>query len=143
MKSESKSQIKMVVIVTISVVVVFYLLYLAITLIFNQEKYNEMGYSKVAEVIDGDTFKTNDGEIIRLLCVDTPERGKEDYDDATIFLREKLFNSEIRLEGNKTDKYGRGLRWVYADDVLINKEIVDFGFGTLLEYDNEDCELMK
>ncbi|GBE20561.1 thermonuclease precursor [archaeon BMS3Abin17] len=143
MKSESKSQIKMVVIVTISVVVVFYLLYLAITLIFNQEKYNEMGYSKVAEVIDGDTFKTNDGEIIRLLCVDTPERGKEGYDDATVFLREKLFNSEVRLEGNKTDKYGRSLRWVYADDVLINKEIVDFGFGILLEYDDEDCELMK
>lgn len=133
----------MVVIVTISVVVVFYLLYLAITLIFNQEKYNEMGYSKVAEVIDGDTFKTNDGEIIRLLCVDTPERGKEGYDDATVFLREKLFNSEVRLEGNKTDKYGRSLRWVYADDVLINKEIVDFGFGILLEYDDEDCELMK
>jgi len=140
---DSSSKRKRIIITIISVIVVFFLLYFALTLIANQRKYANGGYSRVAEIIDGDTFKTNEGEIIRLLCVDTPEKNQEGYDEAAVFLREKLFDSEIRLEGNKTDKYGRSLRWVYADDVLINKEIVDFGFGILLEYNNEGCELMK
>ena len=123
---------------------IFLLIYLAITLLSNQSlSPNNQAYQEVIEIIDGDTFRTIDGEIIRLLCVDTPEKGEENYDEAMGFLGGRLLYSDIRLEGNETDKYGRSLRWVYVDDVLVNKEIIDLGFGTLFEYDGEDCELVK
>jgi len=143
-----KSSPKTLLIIIISIIILILLVYYALILIFNNQEtppYNNQDNNQVVEIIDGDTFKTNDGEIIRLLCVDTPEKNQKGYDEATSFLEERLLfsDSEIRLEGNKTDKYGRSLKWVYADDVLINKEIVDLGYGTIFEYDDEDCGLMS
>jgi len=134
-------------IIILCILAISLILYFAISLINNnnnnQSSQNNQTYLKNIEIIDGDTFKTEDGEIIRLLCVDTPEENQEGYEEASDFLRERLFYSSIRLEGNKTDKYGRSLRWVYADDVLVNKEIIDLGFGSLFEYDGENCSLVK
>ncbi len=131
-----KEGVKVFIIVLICILVLGFLLYFAMKLISdsNQDNLNQnqsFNYSKVVEIIDGDTFKLGNGEIVRLLCVDTPEKNQDGYDGAISFLGERLLysDSEIRLEGNKTDKYGRSLRWVYADDVLINKEIVYLGFG--------------
>jgi len=148
-----KSSLQTFFIVILCVLVIFFLLYLALNLILNQrelESQKELEddnytpiYNDVIEIIDGDTFRTADGEIIRLLCVDTPEKNQKGYDEAVDFLSEKLFYSDIRLEGNKTDKYERSLRWVYVDDVLINKEIIDLGFGILFEFEGEDCERVK
>ncbi len=143
-----KEGVKVFFIVLICILVLGFLLYLAMKLISdsNQDSLNQsQDYSKSVEIIDGDTFKLENGEIVRLLCVDTPEKNQEGYDEAVNFLEERLLfsNSEIRLEGNKTDMHGRSLRWVYVNNTLINKEIVDSGYGTLFEYNNEDCGLMK
>ncbi|MBU2104162.1 MAG: thermonuclease family protein [Nanoarchaeota archaeon] len=138
-----KNSLQTFLLVLICVIALSFLIYLALNLITNQSPANNQTYPEVVEIIDGDTFRTADGEIIRLLCVDTPEKNQKGYDEAVDFLSERLFYSDIRLEGNKTDKYGRSLRWVYVDDILINKEIIDLGFGTLFEYDDEDCSLIR
>ena len=145
-------------IVLICTFVALVLLYFAIVLISNQntsedsdDNNNTPLSSGFIEIIDGDTFKMPDGEIVRLLCVDTPEKNQEGYDEATIFLTERLvysgvdLNSDegLRLEGNETDAYGRSLRWVYVDDVLINKEVIELGYGSLFEYGGEDCGRVK
>ena len=149
-KRRNNNSIKTSLIVVLCVIATFLVLYFAITLLSDNQKENENqdnNYSKnneAIEIIDGDTFRTVDGEIVRLLCVDTPEKGEEGYDEATTFLGSRLFYSDITLEGNETDKYGRSLRWVYVDDdVLVNKEIIDLGYGTLFEYENEDCGRVK
>jgi len=134
-----KDSLQTFLLVIICILALSFLIYLALNLIANQRDSED----EAIEIIDGDTFRTADGEIIRLLCVDTPEKNQKGYDEAVDFLSEKLFYSDIRLEGNKTDKYGRNLRLVYVDDTLINKEIIDLGFGTLFEYGGEDCSLMK
>ena len=134
-----KDSLQTFLLVIICILALSFLIYLALNLIANQKDSED----EAIEIIDGDTFRTGDGKIIRLLCVDTPEKNQKGYDEAVDFLSERLFYSDIRLEGNETDKYGRSLRWVYVDDILINKEIIDLGFGTLFEYDGEDCSLVK
>ena len=134
-----KDSLQTFLLVIICILALSFLIYLALNLISNQRDLED----EAIEIIDGDTFRTADGEIIRLLCVDTPEKNQKGYDEAVDFLSERLFYSDIRLEGNQTDKYGRNLRLVYVDGTLINKEIIDLGFGTLFEYEEEDCELVE
>ena len=140
-------KIKTFFIVLICTFAALVLLYFAIMLISNQNISDDINInnnsSSFIEIIDGDTFKMPDGEIVRLLCVDTPEKGDEGYDEATIFLTERLMYDDITLEGNETDAYGRSLRWVYVNNSLINKEIIDLGYGSLFEYEGEDCEKAK
>jgi len=50
---------------------------------------------------------------------------------------------EISIERDGLDKYNRTLAWVYLDSVLINKEIVEKGFGVVYEYNGTDCERVR
>ena len=111
----------------------------------NKENNDYNTGSDIIEVIDGDTFRMQSGEVVRLICVDTPEKGSEGYEDAVNFLQSRLLftDLEIRLEGNSSDKYGRSLRLVYANGILVNKEIVDYGYGVIFEYEGENCSLMN
>lgn len=74
------------------------------------------------KVVDGDTIKNTDSDYIRLLGIDTPEikgRCKKEKDmaiDAKKYLESIIYNAkEIKIIGNKSDKYGRLLARVYAD----------------------------
>jgi endonuclease YncB( thermonuclease family) len=108
----------------------------------------------VMRVIDGDTFDyynadTNKMIRVRLLCVNTPERGKSGYDEATTYLRSLLLYKEVTLKSsvNDTDKYGRQLRYVYVNNdgeiSFINKLVLDGGYGVSMVIPPEDCKLMK
>jgi micrococcal nuclease len=88
-------------------------------------------------VIDGDTFElTIDGELerVRMLCLNTPERGKPGFIEAREFLRAKIEGREIRLERDKNfknrDGFGRLLRYVWLDDELINASVIRAGHST-------------
>ena len=80
--------------------------------------------NQVIRVIDGDTFELGSGEIIRLLCIDTPEVGEEGYEEATIFLENLILFEEPTLEADiqDKDKYNRSLRYAYLNETFINKE---------------------
>ncbi len=102
----------------------------------------------VSRVIDGDTFELCSGETARLLCVDTPEKGEEGYEEAKVFLEDLILYKEVRLEssnynGNNTDKYGRLLRWVYVQDIdketFVNKYLLEEGYGDILIIPPEKC----
>ena len=95
------------------------------------------------KILDGDTFIL-ENQTIRLLCINTPEKGEDGYQEASDFLESKLINAKnITLTGNKTDMYGRSLRWVYLDNILLNQEILYSGFGVLYEFPEEDCSLLQ
>ena len=88
------------------------------------------------ELIGGETSETT--EIIRLLCVDTPEEGKEGYEEAKAFLSLKL-SENIRIERQGLDNYNRTLAWVYFGETLVNKEIIDNEYGTIFPYNGTNC----
>lgn len=93
--------------------------------------------------VDGDTIKAKiDGEIstIRFLAIDTPETvhpkkkaepyGKEasEYTCSKVKSAKKL---EIEYDpgSNKLDKYKRTLGWIYVDDSLLQKELIEHGYA--------------
>lgn len=97
----------------------------------------EVEFSKCT---DGDTahflIKGND-TTVRFLAINAPEytKTKEPYGkEASEYVCDILTNANmIELEyddGSDTlDKYGRTLAWVYADDVLLQRELVQRGLA--------------
>lgn len=97
---------------------------------------------RVAHVVDGDTIKLDNGQVLRYIGIDTPETvdprkpvqcfGKEASDKN----RELVEGKEVRLEKDisETDKYGRILRYVYVGDTFINDYLVRQGYAHSYSY---------
>jgi len=90
----------------------------------------------VERVVDGDTFYCRSGSKVRLIGIDTPERGQG---DAGLRARQALslllpLGRKIRLETDvrPTDRYRRLLAYVWAGDTLVNEEMVRRGWAVLL-----------
>jgi endonuclease YncB( thermonuclease family) len=88
----------------------------------------------VASVYDGDTLSLRDGRRVRLLQIDTPELGSgECYSRAarTALLRLTPIGRAVVLETDpgldRTDRYGRLLRYVKRNGVNVNLELVRRG----------------
>ncbi len=85
-----------------------------------------------ARVIDGDTFVDADGRKIRLLAIDTPEKGEPYYEDAKDELKRIIGNRRLRFEfgPESTDRYGRLLAFVFADDsIFVNARLLEEGLA--------------
>ncbi len=100
---------------------------------------------RVIDVIDGDTIDVRiDGTEyrIRYIGIDTPERGEVCYDDATTANAALVANQTVRLvkDVSETDRYGRLLRYVYVENLLINAELVAGGYAESKAY-NPDTTL--
>ncbi|MFC1919691.1 thermonuclease family protein [Chloroflexota bacterium] len=91
----------------------------------------------VAFVIDGDTIELEDGRRIRYLGIDTPESDESYYSEATEKNIELVEGKLVRLQqGNRDmDEYGRFLRYVYADGVFVNAELVAQGYAKAYIFD--------
>ena len=97
---------------------------------------------KVIKVIDGDTIKLENGEVVRYIGIDTPETvhpsepvqcfGKEASGKNKELVEGKL----VKLEKDITDrdKYGRLLRYVWVDDLFVNDELVRQGYAYAYTY---------
>ncbi len=93
----------------------------------------------VIEVIDGDTITIAGGYRVRYIGIDAPEV----YPDlealgteAWIANRKLVEGKEVRLERDisETDKYGRLLRYVWVDDILVEAELVRQGLARAKAY---------
>jgi len=82
-------------------------------------------------VIDGDTIEVDDGAHIRLLGINTPEKKMPFSGEAANFLKQ-FENKTIFLLRDKEDidKYKRKLRYVFFEDRLLNREILEKGFAS-------------
>ncbi len=95
--------------------------------------------AKVIQVIDGDTITVAGGYRVRYIGIDAPEvyPEKEAY-GAEAWQANRLLveGKEVRLERDvsQTDRYGRLLRYVYVDDILVNAELVKQGLAEAKAY---------
>ena len=91
----------------------------------------------VTRIIDGDTIETSIGKV-RLLGINTPEKNNMGYEEAGEFLK-PLEGKEIELERGieNKDKYSRLLRYVFFGNKLVNKEILENGFGSVYIYEQD------
>ena len=93
----------------------------------------------VDRVVDGDTFDTTRGRVVRLFGVDTPERGERCASEARQRLR-KLAGGKVRLEDGPrlTDRFGRVLAYVYTVDGLsIDEILIREGLATAWSVDGQ------
>ncbi len=110
-------------------------------------------YFRVKRVIDGDTFELENGERVRLIGIDTPEkwesnkltrdaeRTQKDKNTikalglkATLYANNLLYDQLVRLEPDSTnqnrDRYDRLLRYAYMQDtILFNLKIIQDGYA--------------
>ena len=112
-------------------------------------------YLIVTKVIDGDTFKMSNGEKVRLMGIDTPEKfesdkldrqsGQSGRDKETIKKLGEASSEYVRklVEGKKVtlvkdpgyddrDNYGRLLRYIYMEDgTFVNAKILEDGYANV------------
>lgn len=96
----------------------------------------------VKRVIDGDTIELSNGARVRYIGIDTPEIhdprvevqcfGKEAMEENQRLVEGKI----VRLDKDisNLDKYGRLLRYVYLNDELINRVLVENGYARAVSY---------
>ncbi|MCU0652880.1 MAG: thermonuclease family protein [Candidatus Pacebacteria bacterium] len=90
----------------------------------------------VTKIIDGDTLIVSGGDHVRLLGVDSDEKGYPCFDAARLRLEELVLSKTVRLEPDAQDKdqYGRLLRYVFYNGENINEKIVAEGLAVARFY---------
>lgn len=89
-----------------------------------------VGEKTVTKVIDGDTVIA-EGESIRMLGIDTDERGYPCYTPAKERLEELVLGKAVVLEPDAENKdiYGRYLRYVFINETNVNLLMVREGMA--------------
>lgn len=91
---------------------------------------------EISRVLDGDTVELADGRRIRLLNINTPEKGLPYSDIAKNYL---LNFTDVELETSGLDRYDRILGKLYFGDYYLNLELVKNGMAhSYLVSDSEE-----
>ncbi|NOZ83191.1 MAG: thermonuclease family protein [Euryarchaeota archaeon] len=95
----------------------------------------ELTEGVVERIIDGDTMVVS-GFRVRLVGINTPERGEPGYEEAKNFLLELCPpGMVVRLDVDDLepyDKYGRVLAVVYCNGVNANAELLRRGYAEVM-----------
>lgn len=95
--------------------------------------------ARVVAVIDGDTIDVEiDGrrERVRYIGINTPEREQSLYREATDANARWVRDREVQLERDVSDRdrFGRLLRYVYVEGVLVNEALLKEGYAQLFTF---------
>jgi micrococcal nuclease len=95
---------------------------------------------RVVKIVDGDTVELSDGQRVRYLGIDTPEKKEPLYAEAAKLNERLVLNREVRWELGKEpkDDYGRTLVWLFADGKLVNVEMVREGLARVYLFPSND-----
>ena len=101
---------------------------------------------RVTRVFDGDTVELlSEGETIRvrLAGIDTPERGQPWATKSKQALAEWVFGKQVRVNEVATDRYGRTVGELYADNVCVGCELVRDGHAWVYRRFTDDRVLFE
>ena len=98
---------------------------------------------RVTRVVDGDTIDVLiDGRTarVRYLQMNTPERDEPCYREATQANADLVQGETVRLvpDVELVDPFGRLLRYIFVDDVLVNRVLVEQGYAEVALYPPND-----
>jgi endonuclease YncB( thermonuclease family) len=86
-------------------------------------------------VVDGDTIDVEGVGRIRLVGVNTPERGEPGYQSATDFVKSMVEGKVVGVDIDDYkhyDKYDRTLAVVYIDGLNLNQELLKRGYAEVM-----------
>lgn len=103
------------------------------------------GEASVVRVVDGDTIEVvirGEAYRVRYIGIDTPEMDDPLPDlralaeEATLANRSLVEGKVVELEKDvsETDQYGRLLRYVHVEELLVNAELVRLGHARAVAY---------
>jgi micrococcal nuclease len=85
---------------------------------------------KVARIVDGDTFHTEDKRVIRLAGIDAPEEAKECLAlKAKERLAELIEGKKVKIELTGEKSFDREVGFVFVKDAFIDKIMLEEGLG--------------
>jgi micrococcal nuclease len=82
----------------------------------------------VTRVVDGDTIVISGEEKIRMLGINTPEKGEFNAEADVDFIKQ-LEGKVVSVESSEKDKYGRTLGYVFYNGELFNEKILRKGLA--------------
>lgn len=100
----------------------------------------------IVRIVDGDTIVVNykgTEEKVRLIGVNTPEsvhkdssKNTEEGQIASEYTKNLLTGKKVKLEFDVSprDKYGRLLAYVYLDEKMVNKTLLEEGYAKIATY---------
>lgn len=115
---------------------------------------NETMTVKLSKCIDGDTMKVTDNKgnikTVRFLAIDTPEKNHsiKQVEEAgkvaseytcDILTNAKKITLEFDKNSDREDKYGRLLAYVYADNVMLQKKLLEKGHARIAYLYSDYC----
>lgn len=94
-------------------------------------------------VDDGDTFRLNTGDTVRLIGIDAPEIVERGGDIFRDFLSSLIQDKELVLLSGLEDRdtYDRLLRYVYVNDICVNEEMLRKGYAEVRYFSPDDPNL--
>ncbi len=87
------------------------------------------------KVVDGDTIYLDNGEKIRFVGVNTPERGVEGYITSKNFVQKLCLNKEVGIDvddAKHNDRYGRTLGVVIVNGKNVNEMLLKEGLAEVM-----------
>lgn len=144
---------KKILLLVISILCVLISLYTSTNNLKKEKNNNDLSLKKipanVVRVVDGDTINVrfkqelDDGNIykVRLIGIDTPEskhidksKNTKEGQIAYEYTKKMLEGKDIILEFDiaPKDKYGRFLAYVYLENELYNKHLLDIGYAKIM-----------
>lgn len=87
------------------------------------------------KVVDGDTIYLDNGKKVRMVGVNTPERGVEGYIASKNFVQKLCLNKKVGLDiddSKHTDKYGRTLAVVIVKGKNVNEMLLKEGLAEIM-----------
>jgi endonuclease YncB( thermonuclease family) len=91
--------------------------------------------AQVVNIVDGDTidvrFAGGQTYRVRLIGIDTPERGEFYYREASDMIEELLGGGTVTMvkDVSETDRFGRLLRYIQVEGSFVNYELVARGYA--------------
>jgi len=103
----------------------------------NGTAFADLEQGVVSRVIDGDTLVLENNERVRLIGIDTPEKGQRCFEEAKNRLEQLVLGRRVLMvkDVSERDKYGRLVRFVYLDGFFVNLALVEEGFALAFEFE--------
>lgn len=102
---------------------------------YNNTQCNCEASGVCSKVSDGDTIYVEGVGKVRLVGVNTPEKGVDGSDAATYFVKKLCLNKEVKLDidnSKHSDKYGRTLAVVIVDGKNLNEMLLKEGLAEIM-----------
>lgn len=115
----------------------------ALALLATVAGFNNFRGEKVIEVIDGDTYRIENKQVVRLYSIDAPEEGRCMGQEAKEKLTSLILGKRVVLKNLRSGGFNRVMGYTYVNGVSIEQEMMKQGMAVLIRGTKDFPELLE